>query len=1127
MSGTMPTETMRLVRRYELLDQLGQGGMGVVYRAHDRLTGQIVALKRVTRAFDRGQAMSRPAQPGAAAETPAHLGSEEARWSISGYSLTLLNEFRTLASLRHPNIIGVHDFGFDNQGRPFYTMELLPDAETLMDAAEAAPMATKIDVLIQILRALVYLHQRGVLHRDLKPSNILLGGTAAAFQVKVLDFGLATAREQLRASPGAPGGTLAYVAPEILLGSEPSDASDLYAMGVVACELLTGHHPFIKGSPSVMSIICGAQPDLSPLPGDGALAGALARALARSPSDRYGSAREMMYALAAAVGRPVLDEPAAVRESFLQAACFVGRDAEVDTLRAALRAALRGAGAAFLVGGESGVGKSRLMEEIRCFALLHGAIAVRGQAIHSGGLSYQIWRDVLPSLCVHADLDGADVGALKPMVPGLAALIERPVPDAPELDPKAAEARLVNVLADVLARQGRPVLLILEDLQWARAESLSLLRHFIPELGRLPVLVLGSYRDDEASELPAQLPGAAMLKLRRLNRRSIAALSESILGGAGRSEEIVALLAQETEGNAFFLVEVMRALAEEAGGLEHVGRRPLPRGVLTGGARTVLDRRLNQVPEHARPLLLFAAVAGRMLDLRVLGQVEPDLPRWLHLCESVAVLEVSEGRWRFAHDKLRDALLERLDAARLCALHGEVAVAMEAAYAHDPQAHGAALAFHFRRAERFDEASRHGLAAGDSVRRLCLLPEARHHYSEALDALSHVEESPAALRRKADLLIRLVQVSIRADSAELNLLRLRSAESALIALPRPPQPEPGDRDLLPRVYHLMGSAYHYLGRPREAIDHFQLALSVQGPVPDSDMAVWSLAMIGVGLVAQGHVREAEPALSRALERLSPDREPIEWLLACGNHAGVAIGQGRGPEGAERLARCRDLARRQKDRPSVACMVAMMETLAHRWSGDWPALRASAEEALELASVEGEQVYCYIAESCVAWAEIYLGNIARAGEHRSRARQIAESLGGRLVHHDWFEAQDAMLLLVSGQPDRALDLARSRAQRSSDEGLVYSRGLAERVCGLALGRIERRAGTAIEAHFAASVRLFEEIGHHAEAAHTHLWWARLEGERGEVTAARRHGALARDAYVRYGFMYALGEAFGFS
>ena len=256
-----------------------------------------------------------------------------------------------------------------------------------------------------------------------------------------------------------------------------------------------------------------------------------------------------------------------------------------------------------------------------------------------------------------------DASVLKSVLPDLEVLLERPIADAPALSPQAASLRLVHVIESLLLRQTEPLLLLLEDLHWADAESLSLLRRLAPACRQRPILIVASYRDDERPSLPQELPDCPVLKLARLSAAGITELCQSILGPAGCTAELVQFLEAETEGNIFFVIEVMRALAEEAGQLSMVGGERLPKNVLTGGIQAIVHRRLVRLPPEALPLLRLAAVAGRLLDLAVLRRCEPRLEPWLYLAAEAAVLEAVDQTWRFAHDKIRESLLLELGPA--------------------------------------------------------------------------------------------------------------------------------------------------------------------------------------------------------------------------------------------------------------------------------------------------------------------------------------------------------------------------------------------------------------------------------------------------------------------------------
>ncbi len=490
-------------RRYELQAILGQGGMGVVYQALDRLTGQPVALKRVTAPTDQ-----------IAFSTYATLSTGSLNRQIA-----LAHEFKTLASLRHPYIISVLDYGFDEMRQPYFTMDLLHDVCTLREAAATKSNTEQVRLLVELLHALAYLHRRGVLHRDLKPANVLVVDD----HVKLLDFGLALNADHTKAT--GISGTFAYIAPEIFLHQPPTTATDLYAVGVIAYEIFTGHYPFdTSHSTKLIQQTLTQMPDVTGIPEP--FGGLIARLLAKTPAERPRDAQSVIRGLTTAEDAPFADETPALRESFLQAAQFIGRDSELATLTVALRNAVEGRGSAWLIGGESGVGKSRLVDELRALALVEGAVVLRGVAVSEGGRSYQVWRETLRWLAAFGGLSGLEASILKPFVPDMARLHGADVPDAPEIDPQVAQIRLFAVVRDVMRRLDIPLVLLLEDMQWAGEES-ALLLDWLSEITTSGMLlIVANYRDDESPDLPMRLPHLKLLKLRRLPASAIADLSE-------------------------------------------------------------------------------------------------------------------------------------------------------------------------------------------------------------------------------------------------------------------------------------------------------------------------------------------------------------------------------------------------------------------------------------------------------------------------------------------------------------------------------------------------------------------------------------------------------------------------
>ncbi|MCU0499377.1 MAG: tetratricopeptide repeat protein [Anaerolineae bacterium] len=808
---------MRLANRYELLESIGQGAMGVVYRALDHLTGQTVALKRIRLEVVDGSSSS----------TSDH--DHHVRVSLS-------REFRTLAALRHPHIVRVIDYGFDQERQPFFTMDLLEAARPI---TQAHPDDDPIRLLSELLQALAYLHRQQIVHRDLKPANVLIDPQG---RVKVLDFGLAVDRED---TDEITAGTLSYMPPEVIQGERVTSRADLYAVGVIAYELLSGRHPFIRdNTTSLIHDILTENPDLTLLPQT--LTQVIGRLLAKIPEERFPSAEVTLKALSEALDQPLAIETVEIRESFLQAPAFIGRDHELRQLRRALKGLSEGQGSAWLIGGESGVGKSRLLDELRIHALVQGITVLRGQAV-TGGVPYQLWRDVIRALALFSPLNEFEIGVLKDLIPDIEKLLHREVSPIPTLDRKATLDRLFSTIIGLFRRQTEPILLILEDLQWA-GESLELLKGLSRWVSPLPLLIVGSYRDDEMPQLPTYFHGVMTMRLGRFSDQTITALSGAMLGEIGRHPAVIDLLQRETEGNAFFMVEVARALADQAGTLAAIDPSMLPAAIKAHGIEQVLKRRIEQIPAWGRSAMKQAAVFGRLLDLTLLQHSDPDLQwdAWLTMGANAAVIEIIDQVWRFSHDKLREQILTDLLPAERVEYHRRAAQAIEAVYPED---------------RAYDEALlEHWSQVGDS--------------EKILNYLSPVVERLALLGDRLDYVERLLERGYAHDlngqhQAELYKLRGGIMESygrfeeARTAYQHALSLKP-DRKLILTITSQLALAQWRLGQFDAAIEHAQNSLETAYELQDRFMMAWNLSNLGYIAMSQGSYESARRYINESL-----------------------------------------------------------------------------------------------------------------------------------------------------------------------------------------------------------------------------------------------------------------------
>ncbi|MCU0511822.1 MAG: protein kinase [Anaerolineae bacterium] len=694
--------------RYLIMKTLGKGGMGVVHLALDRLTGETVALKQVL-------------VGGITLDMPNTAGHD--------LRVALSREFKVLAGLRHPNIISVLDYGFDQDGQPFFTMEFLEKAQYVTIAGDDVAFEVKVDLLAQALQALVYLHRVGLLHRDLKPENMLV----TEGRLRLLDFGLSVTSEQI--DEHETSGTLAYIAPEVLTGAPASQAADLYAVGLIAWELFTGSFPYDTSSTALLiNEIINHTPYADDVEDE--LHILLQQLIAKNPELRPHSAYAALQHLEQIVRQSLLQESAAIRESFLRAAPFIGRDTELTALLKELNGLKQQQGTLWLIGGESGIGKSRLLDELRTHALVDGIQVLRGQEKQEAGSPYTLWRDIVRRLSLMVNLSDMQVSILKAIAPDIGPLLQRTVPDAPPLEGHAAQDRLFTVIEAMFNQCSFPLLLLLEDLHWSDNTSLMLLNRMQRVIRQRPILIVATYREDERPDLAANFLDGQTLRLRRMDDRHIRLLITAMLGDAAHDAHLVSLLAQESGGNVFFLIEVLRALSEQSGGLASIQSSALRGQIFAGGIQEIIQRRLSVVGPEDRELLHLAAVGGRQVDLAVLRQAVPSasLDFWLVTCTSLGILEVDDARWRFASNRFRSGILATLDEATLKTLHRRIAHAIEAIYP-DGGGQAAALGQHYEAAGDAVAAGSWYFLAGREAREAYVPEAAIEHFQKALHYL--------------------------------------------------------------------------------------------------------------------------------------------------------------------------------------------------------------------------------------------------------------------------------------------------------------------------------------------------------------------------------------------------------
>ena len=778
-------------QRYQVLDKIGRGGMGVVYRVWDAELRREVALKTMRR-------------PGA------------------GEVFRIKTEFRGRSEINHPNIVDFYDLVVDDDDC-FFTMELvdgadflrwvrtrsleaLHDADTVdldedatresdqvegvgaspRQAMPRRPLGVDVDRLRDGLRQLVEgldaLHQVGCLHRDIKPGNVLVSPEG---RVVLLDFGLAVAldaEDEKARIDGPVAGTAAYMSPEAIWRDGLGPPADLYSVGVMLYEALTGRRPW-RGQmfeilrakqagqpPAPSTVTFGVPPDLE--------------ALCMDLLEPKPSARPTADQVLARLGGEVPD-PAAVTLTGQLAmdmhAPFLGRAAELAALKEAFARVDAGHPTTVHVSGRSGMGKSSIIRKFlkgaekephvlvlegRCH--LNETVAFKALDGVIDALSRFLMNQPTQSLMAILPSHVADLVRLFPVL-GRIEGVEAAATSAGEASPDPVESRrrAFGALRDLLVRIGRRRTLVMwiDDLQWGDLDSAAILRELLYRPDPPPLLLLLSWRVEEREsspllrvllgEGPLALPETAVrwVDVEPLAAETGREIAQAILGAdvvrhAHRLDEVL----EDAGGSPFLISQLIRYIAAS-------GERPsgdfLPIDESeTSGAPSrrylgnVVLKRVGRLSAPARDLLETISIAARPLErglaLRAAGLGASDQLLVRHL-EREFLLRATRISDRIAietyHDGIREAIVNALPDADRRRRHLALAEALMQAADPEPQA----LVEHFQGAGDTARAGAYAIAAADRAAEVLAFERAARLYRLALQ-LAPAGSDPLSLQ---------------------------------------------------------------------------------------------------------------------------------------------------------------------------------------------------------------------------------------------------------------------------------------------------------------------------------------------------------------------------------------------
>jgi hypothetical protein len=727
-----PPGVQLIAGRYEVKELLGRGGSSAVYRVLDRRGGAERALKL---------------------HTPSTRED-------SGWSWRLRREFFLMAQLVHPNIVRVHDWG-EEPPSLFFTMDLISGR----DVAELCPLApaTVIELMVAMASALGLIHARGFVHHDIKPRNIRIpagpeppAGPGDMRRAMLMDFGLLTpvgTRPDVEGLAGTPG----FVAPERLFGAAADVSQDLYALGASAYQLLTAQPPPRGGFDGPPPLPATVPTELATLLGD---------LVARDQRRRLPDVAELVERLAGFTA--VQDVLASAAPSYLVTPPLVGREQDLLAARIAWGQAAAGHGGVFYVVAGPGMGKTHLMRNLALELRVAGAVVAEAVALAQQRTPFGVLGRLLSGLFSQGP---------RPEVREERTLLDRLLLGEEKVAAVSTagdeEARVARALVSWVraAAHGRPVVLMVDDLQWCDEASTRALQDLARASHSEPILVIAAVRVEEqaaawAERLRRGALGARLLE--PLDHEATRALLSRLFGRVDPPASLVDRVHSTASGNPYLVVELARTLVDRGLAVFEAGRWQLPSFLdplaLPATLEATLEARLDRLSADARLLARALAVAGGTATWELLAMVSGlDEHRLLAAQQELEARQVAvmsgasshAASWRhtngadlrFVHPRLGEVMYANLDPAARCGWHQRLAEALR------PQAHSADTSSPLKRAQLAGELGRHLARAGagaaiEAARWLRLAGDLAYERGHLSDALSPLAEAAGLLERE-------------------------------------------------------------------------------------------------------------------------------------------------------------------------------------------------------------------------------------------------------------------------------------------------------------------------------------------------------------------------------------------
>ncbi|MBI2569256.1 MAG: tetratricopeptide repeat protein [Candidatus Schekmanbacteria bacterium] len=793
------------IGRYRILGELGKGGMGIVYLAEGEDDGARVALKTVLvpahellgNIRREIHALARLHHPGIVSILAEGIENGLPWYAMEVLTGRSLDIYWTDLDVNTPRPVAdrggwprplpvalaatIADTPVPRAGGDEPTPVPLPKgAKPPLAERNPAALRQSLEVVHRLCIPLAFMHGEGIVHRDLKPENVLVrpDGTPVLVDLGLMSrFWSTISREALEVDRGV-AGTVAYMAPEQVRGELVDARADLYSLGCMLYRLATGRAPFVgecygdvlqqhlRKKPVLPSLLANHLPrELESL---------ILRLLEKRPEERPGYALDVANALAPLTGIDTAELLEVAPRPYLYRPGFTGRAAMLEELEGRLLRLEQQSGALALIAGESGIGKTRFAMEVarrsieRDILVLMGECLAPSEASEQGSPPLYPFRRILGEIADECReegepacdrLFGKSARVLARYAPSVAALpgLEKYAEPA-SLPPEQARLRVFADLAEVLRRVSdeRPLLLILDDLQWADELTAGFLSYLLrgEHLRRMELVIVATYRAEERTDAIAALRGHEQvleLSLGRLDEAAVGAIVANMLAITPPPSLFSRFLAQYSEGNPFFVGEYLRAAVEEgilwrdhgghwqvlaasdeAADWSEFEALPLPRNL-----QDLVERRLTGLTGPARRLLEVAAVLGRDVETAFVSQLaKVDDYDFFNAQQTLLrrqVLEEAGGGWlRFTHDKIREVAYAKLDEGVRRQLHSESARRLRARFGVAVGEAEAEIARHHDAAGEANEAVPAYVLAARHARESAALPTAIGFLDRAL-----------------------------------------------------------------------------------------------------------------------------------------------------------------------------------------------------------------------------------------------------------------------------------------------------------------------------------------------------------------------------------------------------------